>query len=129
MPHKRDDRKPSPIVYGERFGRLIVIDVDDDPAGCRAVRCDCGSEMRVAASDLLQRIRRKCDNRGHAKVSADESFVRKLYGAYRYRARKHGVPFAIPYEAFKIEIAWNCVYCGIEPANELDQVYVLKAMR
>ncbi len=114
---------PSPIVYGERFGRLIVIDVDDDPAGFRAVRCDCGAEMRVAASELLQRIRRKCDKGGHAKVSADESLVRKLYGDYRYRARKHGVLFELPYGAFKIEIAWNCVYCGIAPANGLDQVY------
>jgi hypothetical protein len=83
MSHKRDERKPSPTVYGERFGRLIVIDVDDDPSGCRAVRCDCGTEMRVAASDLLQRTRGKCDKGGHAKVSAGESLVRKLYGAYR----------------------------------------------
>jgi hypothetical protein len=123
MSHKRDDRKASPIVYGERFGRLIVIDVNDDPAGCRAVRCDCGTEMRVAASDLLQRIRRKCEKGGHAKVPADERFVRNLYGNYKYRARKRGVLFELPYGAFKIEIAWNCVYCGIEPAKGLDQVY------
>lgn len=123
MSHKRDDRKQSPIVYGERFGRLIVIDVDDDPAGCRAVSCDCGTEMRVATSDLLHGITRKCDEGGHAKVSADERPVRKLYRDYKYRARRHGVLFEIPYGAFKIEIAWNCVYCGIEPANGLDQVY------
>ena len=102
------------------------MDVGDDPAGRRAVRCDCGTEMRVAASDLLQRAKRRCDKSGHAKISADESRVRKLYGDYRYRARKYGVLFEIPYGAFKIEIAWNCVYCGIEPANGLDQVYASK---
>jgi hypothetical protein len=38
MPRKRDDRKTIAVIYGERFERLIVIDEEDDPAGCRAVR-------------------------------------------------------------------------------------------
>lgn len=127
MSHKRDERMPSPIVYGERFGRLTVMDIDDDPTGCRLVSCDCGSQMRVAANDLLRGLSRKCDKGGHPKVFADERFIRKLYGNYRYRARKrYGVPFELPYGAFKVEIAWNCVYCGIEPANGLDQVYASK---
>jgi hypothetical protein len=93
------------------------------------VSCDCGSEMRVAANDLLQGLGRKCDKGGHPKVFADERFIRKLYGNYRHRARKrYGVPFEIPYGAFKVAIAWNCVYCGIEPAGDWIRFTLLKAM-
>jgi hypothetical protein len=99
------------------------MDINDDPAGYRAVRCDCGAELRVAASELLQGVRRRCTKSGHTKISTDENRVWKLYRSYRHRARTRGIPFELPYGAFRIEIGWNCVYCGSEPANGLDQVY------
>jgi hypothetical protein len=123
MPRRRADKKTYPVVFGERFGRLIVTDIADDPAGHRSVRCDCGTELRVAASDLLAGSKRRCDKKGHPEVSAEERKFRKSYGACQYRARTTlGVEFDIPYEAYKVQTAWNCAYCGIKPANGLDQV-------
>lgn len=113
----------APIIYGERFGRLLVISSCEDESGNWTVKCDCGAEFQVRSEDLLRKSGpRRCGKRTHQGVSPTEASARLIYGRYKYRARSRNIPFEIPYLAFKEEISWHCAYCDASPANGIDQV-------
>jgi hypothetical protein len=105
------------IFYGERFGRLTA--QENVKGRFWSVLCDCGTVLVVRGTDLRQGKIRRCQQKSHPKIAPEESVARNMYRRYKTRAFKRGIPFDLPYGAFREMITWHCAYCGSRPSPQV----------
>lgn len=122
-------------IVGKRFGRLTIlylIPTEDGRfpkgkgRGVLAV-CDCGNFVLKPRSCVVAKRGSKscgCLQRDSLdyfvksiKKPNGESSFNEVFGAYKYTAKKRGLPFEIDKATFKEIIMGDCTYCGCPPSN------------
>ena len=102
-------RKSSIDMTGKRFGKLVVIGLDDRKRGDRKrywlCQCDCGKNTSIITSSLT---------RGNNTKSCG-----CLVGKYKKSAKERGLDFLLNIEQIRILTSSNCYYCGCVPKKEI----------
>lgn len=109
-------------LLGQRFGYLTVIANAERPSHRRRlhgtwwrVRCDCGTERVVTASDLSTGNTTSCGN--HRRSPPGTAGRHAIFCQYRCNARTRGLDFQLSKEQFLTITSRNCTYCGAPPSN------------
>jgi hypothetical protein len=115
-----------------RFNRLLIIkDLNEkrNTDNMWLCRCDCGNEVSVRSSSLINGNTKSCG----CLAKENCSKVRKLYGItlefgessfnalyqnYEHGAKERNFIFELTKEQFREITQKNCYYCGIEPKQE-----------
>lgn len=114
---------PKPIIVqpGQIFGRLTVVEKDENPTGRNYYECicTCGKTKLVRATHLTTGAVKSCGcGQMAAAWSANgEGIFNAMYYRYGIQAKNRGYRFDITKEEFRVLIAKNCHYCGGEPSN------------
>ena len=114
-------------LTGQRFGRLIVLDLNTKRSPKRDKRwnclCDCGKSVVVATASLKGNLTRSCGCLQRDLLSERNSLpdgiaqMRHILKGYKATARRDNRSFELTEEQFKILIHSDCFYCGSPPSR------------
>src|SRR5690606_10907574 len=121
-------------LIGERFGRLLVLDVSkyDKAFSWYTTMCDCGNTVVVNRQRLLSGDKKSCGCLQHDVSSqpkperrAAPGFVgfKKLLNRYKRNAERRGLSFELTDDEFRQLTIDECHYCGSEPAQKEYDTY------
>lgn len=117
-------------LEGQRFGRLLVLELLPEPTRRKHYRCicDCGAEKIVEGANLKRGATKSCGcivveinkTRQHtAKLTNDEAVFNVLYSRYKTQALKRDYGFQLTKDQLKSLSKEDCFYCGEQPSQEL----------
>lgn len=121
-------------LLGQRFGRLIVIELADKRTTGRAVwrcKCDCGSIKEIVGTSLTSGNTKSCGcyNKEIASKQAKlhvkpkgQSSRNYLYSNYRSTAKRRNLEFSLSTEEFETLTKGNCYYCDNPPSQIINQM-------
>lgn len=102
-------------ITGRIFGKLKV--VGESHRSNKYVywkyQCECGEYGTGTASDLKRNKPKACQK--CRDKESREAIVNRLYYIYKTEALKRRLEFSLTIDQFKIFIAGDCRYCGVEP--------------
>jgi 5-methylcytosine-specific restriction endonuclease McrA len=111
---------------GHRFGHLVAqrsYKLSKSGRGAPwECLCDCGQTAEVYSADLVRGHTISCGcaigvaNRERARVPR-EAVLRRLFSGYQSNAVRKNREFLLHLDEFRLLIAGNCFYCGIEPCS------------
>lgn len=117
-------------LIGRRFGRLMVIaDAGSNRRGKRHIesrwkcRCDCGSIIEVAGSNLTSGNSTSCGCYNLERtievntIPFEEYRINRVLATYLRTAEQRGYKFDLSRDEFSELIDQPCYYCGVEPSN------------
>ena len=116
-----EGRKKSIDETGNRYGRLVVISLDEsgpfDELGWICV-CDCGNQLTVRGSSLRDGDTKSCGcwKRDVNKLPKGEAMFRQVYLGYKNGAETRKLSWNLSREYTKEIMAQNCFYCGEPPS-------------
>lgn len=125
--------RPSKITIGNRYGRLVVTNVEGLGAGKHAVaicQCDCGNVTKVS-SHLLKKIKscgcsqydlnfiKKRDADSYNCLPKGEAMMNSYFHSYVNAAKKRNLPFTLTKQQFIDLTSMSCHYCGAEPTYKM----------
>jgi len=103
-------------LIGKRFGRLIVLERDENRDGVYWLcRCDCGKEKSIPAVTLKLGTCISCGCYKPRALPGDESARNRVIEVYKNGAIRKGVSFELTREEFFKLTDDDCAYCGQEP--------------
>jgi hypothetical protein len=116
-------------LAGQRFGRLVVIELTDQRRSRRRVWkciCDCGNIVLKNSKLLLTGTTKSCGclykGMKNNIYQNGESNFKALYNNYKGGAHSRGHIFDLSVEEFRKLVGGNCYYCGIEPKQIISKV-------
>jgi hypothetical protein len=117
----RDAQGNSTNLAGQRFGKLLVIDINKEAqrtAKCMYwnCKCDCGNSCVVAGRRLKEHRIGSCGCAGLKNKFKNICF-RAIFGQYKSSAKKRNLPFELSKEEFEALTKGTCFFCGKEPGQ------------
>ena len=109
---------------GNRYGKLTVLGRSSKRGKGQAhwvCKCDCGSFSIVWGANLRTGSTIACGcmiGKNHGLMHGEASF-NALYTRYKVNAARRELVFEITKEEFKNITKKECIYCGIEPLQEI----------
>lgn len=120
-----DTRMTIPVAIGQRFGSLVVEEIQSRGAGrARWITClcDCGNRHSSDAGRLKRGVTWRCPACANPKIYSDEEYRRRQnFHNYRNGAARRGYQWNLALENFLTITDQSCVYCGLTPAKGIDR--------
>jgi hypothetical protein len=113
-------------LFGKKFNFLTVISYYGNNGKNHGAwlwcKCDCGNEKQIRIDALLTGRTKSCGCYNKIavrkkKYPIERTMLARLYGKYKWDAKKMGRSFHLTKQEFLEIITKNCFYCGIKPSN------------
>ena len=97
-------------MIGKKFGMLTVLRVAPVES-CVVVKCDCGKEAISRGFNIRIGHKKSC---GCAKRTGEDADFQRIWGSYKYGAKRRGLEISLTREEAKRIMYDSCYYCGIQ---------------
>lgn len=113
-------------IAGQRFGRLLVLrrlpnrkNSAGNQESIWQVRCDCGAEKALRATDLRSGGVNSCGclKRELRQLPVGVAAKNRVLNTYRQHAKQKKLVWGITRKMFDALVQGDCHYCGLPPSN------------
>lgn len=125
----RSKRTPASNISeltGQRFGKLVVLELSETKKGKSWWKCicDCGQFCYRMAATLQRGFNSNCGClKTGPRKDPREMGLNQLIQTYKENARQRGHEYSLSKEKFNELISNNCHYCGISPSKKFSARY------